>query len=473
MNDPVVKLDELAAKFKKNGKLKKGDCLQAEQYLVSLLQEPEHRDRAYGLMLSLPPDTAGSAFRNVWLESEKENDREALVTGLLNYRDFTGESGYNRLMELCKLFVTFSPVVAYRFLVALSEKLTASGNQKPADKFLAKFKDSLLKSNELLKISPGKYDMTSMEAESLATLILYALLSTEWENPEQDAKWKKIYLKWLDQFGIKPRLSLINDIQKGTANWPGELQQLGVEIGLLNMVTTKLLNETAVAPALPAESLYDMKKVDCSGIQPEQSTTAHDRQKTAGKAVAEKTSDKSKNVSGHDKSVGIPRHIDKFNAVLYLDHLREYIQSLEDQIKENRTEFIKARMEADTERKKRVATENRLIEVEKDLNEAQHNIQKVRTELVGERDKVAELSRQLEETKRKHDNEKSDLIEIIEHRSKQAAQQVKNRLVRLMRTEYQDFIQIDNDSMTSELGENLRVQLRNIFRILAEEDIKL
>lgn len=49
----------------------------------------------------------------------------------------------------------------------------------------------------------------------------------------------------------------------------------------------------------------------------------------------------------------------------------------------------------------------------------------------------------------------------------------KNRLANKLKVEYLDFKSIDDTPMTIELGENLRDQLRDIFKILKKEEINI
>jgi len=66
-----------------------------------------------------------------------------------------------------------------------------------------------------------------------------------------------------------------------------------------------------------------------------------------------------------------------------------------------------------------------------------------------------------------------DYVEIIENQAKKEIQVKLHRIARDLKIELDDFKTIDKDKMTVELGENLRVQMRNIFRILRENKVPL
>jgi len=336
---------------------------------------------------------------------------------------------------------------------------------------MGKFRSNLMKKNELLKLPIGEHNLTPREINPIATLVLYSLLPDDQDNPDQGIEWKKFYLDWIAQCRSKPLLPLLNDIEKGTASWPEELQRHGVQLGLLKTVSTSLKKDSGIP-------LIDLSPSSGGGAVIQKTNSGkqeplHIARKATGKNKARGASEGTHTDPENGRPVAGPRPGDTFDAVLYLDRLGHHIAELEKRIRKSESELMNALLETDRVKQKRYLSETRLVESEQIIRKAETRLQNLEAELAESRDAIDRLSSELAEAKSKHDNEVSNLLEMIDQRSNQAVQQVKNKLARLMRTDYQDFMQIDNDPMTVELGENLRVQLRNIFRMLSDEEIRL
>lgn len=453
MQDIIKKTGELIEKYKKKRRLNNEEELKANEYIEVLLKNPQYRGKGYEFMPSLPAKTSADAFLSVWLDS-KENDRNALVNGLLECKEFNGEAGYNRLMELCSQFIPTSKKVAFQFLVGLSEKMTSMANSKPAKKFLARFKNSLMSKNDLLKIPIGSYDITASKTASIATLVIYGLLLSEVDDSEKDVVWKRRYLDWLGQCCNQPVLPLLGDIEKKTAGWPEELQRFGQEKGLLKTVTTRLSDRKDLKLiSNKAENNNTGKNIENSkDLQP---TSTKNSMETGHEITTQETP------FMNEKTI----HAEEFNALLHLKQLGQYITKLETQIKKAESRLINSCLEVKRERQEQKILAKTNAEVMNDLQKANARVRNHEFELL-------QLRTQLEEIKNKHENDKTDLLDMIDKRSAQIVQQLKNRLVQSLRTDYQDFKQIENDQMTIKLGENLRLQIAGIFQILTQEDIR-
>jgi septal ring factor EnvC (AmiA/AmiB activator) len=93
--------------------------------------------------------------------------------------------------------------------------------------------------------------------------------------------------------------------------------------------------------------------------------------------------------------------------------------------------------------------------------------------------RVYELERTSEELKstieknKEEIDQRDQMIEALSRdRSKQTYEQA-NRLASQLKVEYDDFKSAENSEMSTELGENMREQLKNIFDILAKSGITL
>ncbi len=66
-----------------------------------------------------------------------------------------------------------------------------------------------------------------------------------------------------------------------------------------------------------------------------------------------------------------------------------------------------------------------------------------------------------------------NLLKVVETQAKNEMSQFKNRLARQLKVEVQDFESIEQDPMTVDLGENMRIQLQSVFRTLRQYGIPI
>lgn len=65
-------------------------------------------------------------------------------------------------------------------------------------------------------------------------------------------------------------------------------------------------------------------------------------------------------------------------------------------------------------------------------------------------------------------------LELIRLKNELAKEKARlNRIARMIKTEYQDFKSAENMEMSIDLGENMKIQLQNIFDIFEDEGIRL
>ncbi|WP_003545349.1 hypothetical protein [Desulfotomaculum nigrificans] len=454
------RLEELAAKYKQKKKLNNQDKFEAEKYLEDFLQNNSYRTAGYGFMLSLPQDIAASAFLKVWLESDLTY-REVLINELIEQKDFDGEAAYNRLIELIKGFAEVSGDVAVRLFAFLSEKLTKSCTDTPANKYVLKVKNALMENGVLLKISPDGQHLTARGKSCIAVLIMYALASkTDGEN--NDVGIIQAFVDWLNKleklFVISGKIR--EGLEKSAAKWPVELQRRCHEMGLVSVVTylhpakeSVRPEENAVSSVFTSKQPYKPELTDAPNISKKKSSdnTPNER----------KENDKTETLKNRD-----------FDPIQSLEQLRNYIDELEKTNKQNLNKICDALAKAEKERDIRLATERKLAETVTVVTKLKEENEKLKAETVQARSIITGLEKQLYDEKLKFENDKNQLFDMLELRPKQQLEQLKNRLQRKLRTDYLDFKLAENEQMTVELGENLRIQLSNVFNILSEEGIE-
>ncbi len=446
----ISRLEELAAKYKQKKKFNQEESFKAEEYLENLLQNSSHRTAAYGFMLSLPSDVVARTFLKVWLDSDPAC-REELITELINMKKFDGEAAYNRLTEIIKELVETSGSAAVRLFAFLCEKLTKSCKDAPANKYVTKINKTLVETGLLLKTSPDE-SLTACGKVSVAVLIMYALVSKNDGEP-YDTGFIESYINWLNKFDNRFVIpgKIRETLEKSTAKWPVELQKRCCDIGLITVVTTHL--KAAEKPAVLKENnKFSLK-------QPE-------KRKPAEKHLLNKASERK---DGGQKQI---LQKENFDPLHNLNQLRDYIIQLQETDKRHQKQINDALAEADKERYMRAKAEKELAEIRSTGIELKAENEKLKAEALQARNIITNLEKQLYDEKLKYENDRNRLLDMLEVRAKQQLEQFKNKLLRKLRTDYLDYKQAEYEHMTVDLGENLRIQLGNVFNTLCEEGIE-
>jgi hypothetical protein len=425
-------LRKLVLKFKQNSKLNLDDSVSVKERMGCLLEDPEFWIRGYGLLLSLPPEPACHAFLEGW-KRWGETRGGSLIDGLLDFENIDTVQGHNRLIYLTRLFIPVSDKIAIRMLRKLGEILTEGGTQKPSQKTMKVFRDNLMKDRDLLKLSLGKHEMTPDQIRNISTLVMFGLID-ESTDVSPEAGYLNSFLEWIAECHCRPVLSekTMTMIERGTRRWPEDVQRSCFSLGLIKTVVYK-----------PDTGTSDTSK----SIQASSSVTGTSR-------------------IGGVRPESIP---EKFDAMQYLSRLGVYIRELEYQ----RSDLADNRQAYQREYNHRIALEKQLTVLQEEIEAERGRGEYLQRRLDVADTELVRLKEQIESKEREHERGKRDMLNMVERGPEIAVMQVKNRLARLLRTDFRDYIQIEDEPMTVELGENLRAQLRGIFKILEDEDIRM
>lgn len=471
--DDISKIEELIEKSKKKqGKLKITDKNEAERLLESILKDPSKRLNGLDYMPSLPADTASNAFLKAWLSCNQE-DREYLVNNLVKNRNFSSEAGYNRLIELIKIIVNESGYVAFRFLSAMSIRMTDSGVTKPADRQIKRFKTVLMDKRDLIKIPLKDINPGRIEANAIAVVVMSGLLLKGKEDGFKDMEWFGVFLDWLynihGKYKYKINQKIMSEFEKLTAEWPGELQQRCVEAGIVSLVTTRLWDRK------DSTTIKELDEFSRQSIVNREQNLSNDQRDEGSKS----RSDQDKSNKEKTKGISGQREDYTFNAKRYLSELTIYIENMESKQEKSLRLAQEKLLEINELKNRNSELENSLIGAQKGLNEMAAENKRMVANITGLKNTIEQVKRELAEKRRimdekdkSYEKDKESLLEMIDIQSNQVVVQVKNRLSMSLRTDYQDLKQIDGEQMTVDLGENLRIQLGNVFRLLEQEGIK-
>ena len=128
---------------------------------------------------------------------------------------------------------------------------------------------------------------------------------------------------------------------------------------------------------------------------------------------------------------------------------------------------------------KEASLTSRLNDAEKKNAENQNELKEVHSQRIMLSQKCTQLESETREKDRiilEKDTEISERIKMSEMLSRDRSRQADETLQRLaskIRIEYRDFEDAINAEMTVDLGENLRLQLLNIFEILEKGGMKI
>ena len=128
---------------------------------------------------------------------------------------------------------------------------------------------------------------------------------------------------------------------------------------------------------------------------------------------------------------------------------------------------------------KETSLTSRLNDAEKQIAEHQRELKEVHSQRFMLSQKCTQLESEAKEKDRiimEKDAEISERIKMSEMLSRDRSRQADETLQRLaskIRIEYRDFEDAINAEMTVDLGENLRLQLLNIFEILEKGGMKI
>ncbi len=448
MDETIKQLDELSEKYTRNKKLGNKDRQKAEELLKSLFLSADTVVYGYDFMLRLPAESACKAFVSAWKCEAVDGDN--LVEGLMKNREFDGVAGKYRLVELIRQFIPLDTRVAFVLLVNLAGRLTESGRKKPDVRIVSVFRKKLMDSKELLRIRLGEYGVSPRDISSISALVLMGLIDADAEGASGKKEWKMEFLKWLEQGGSVPTLSppLVREIEKVTARWPEEIQRECLRLGLIKTVVTRI------------------------GVKPQAETSRTGQPATPSDGLEIRVSTGDVNQKEQDPG-GSKVYEERSEALVHLRAVADYVLRLEREFHDVHKSLTNARFECESQRR-RLVDQQRLV---RELQDKNRNIELecrgLKEKLNAAERRIAELETSLDRQRIAHQREIDRLVEQMDRESQYNLQEFKNELAQSLRLLHADFIDIENETMTAELGEHLRFTIRKIFRLLEGKGVVL
>lgn len=423
-------LTELMLKYKQYSRLNKSECEIAREKLRLAFLQPDNLDSCIEYMFSLPSEVSASAFRDAW-QAYDDSSRVRVVDKYVKHNQFQSEAGYNRTIELISHFAGVSVETSTLLLNELGRTLTNDATAPPSQKPVARVRKELMSEDVLLLDQSGSLWAGLTDAGAL--LVFYGIACEESGAHENGSLWAKPFLSRLAK--AKRKLPVVDkvtkDLERKTAKWPEELQRIALDLGYIRTIITSLKN----AP--------DLK----SGGQSNHGGNAP--------APVPAAAEESRTIMTGTLSV------------------RNRPGEVAETLKRVRHDIDRAVAGLEDERQARVFLEERIRVLENENNETMQRVKALQELLRQTQSRNLELESELTASRERLDSETTRLLEMVEKRSELAATQTKNRIGQKLVTDYADFTQIESEKMTTGLGENLRAQLRTIFRLLADEGISL
>ncbi|NLK51050.1 MAG: hypothetical protein GX295_01195 [Syntrophomonadaceae bacterium] len=462
MTEIIRALEAFVAKIKSKKKLVIEESKQARQYLAHLIQDTDYFSKGYDFILILPTDVTCPAFVDGWRNSS-EKIRNDLIDGLINYKDFTNVSGYNREIELIRLFIPVDLKVARQLLIDLSVKLTKNGIRKPASSYASLFKQKLMDNRSLIQISLHDDSIKQQSINSIVVMVITGLLT----RSEVDSEEALQFFNWLKQYPGEINLAskLLQELEEETRRWPYELQKEGVNIGLLKTIRYFI----SASEVDNKDTFQKSEEKQTETAADDIASTEDNRKNTSGSLEITDQSDfkgkvnpvKTELIDG--KTVINPLNYKDFNANEHLQILGHYIGNLERGI-----EAVEKKLSTEQENYQREIRRNSDLEKlnweYKKLNtDLEIQIKQLKNQLDTANKQLNELEEKLTGQITDHKAEVEKLVNQIDSECKYEVEEFKNTLMESLWPYFNDFIQTKDEQATEKLAEFLKTSMRKMF----------
>jgi len=430
--DILVSLGEMIEKYKK-GKLTKNDLSIVKDLLKKLISHETDKGQLPSILISLPSEIGAQTIFEI-LHSMNDLEQMELLNLIVKSTEFNKSAGYIRVLELAKTLLPHPHLVKY-LLSQVSEMATEGGNKQASPSVLKKFADNFINDSALFTLQLDE----SIQEQVIVCLSLFIIGSLV-EGQCNNELVSKV-LEWLESSGRKlvvPK-PIKKRIENETKLWKSDLKTRLLQIGLIDKVLeADHLPSNVVVTYLPTTSNQNGQQVASTSGQ----TTSH--QLTMPSKISDET---------------------EFNKI------RTILNTLEE--KSNRASEEISRLNADLMKVENIRsfTERKLEEIETALSLTIGQKQKLEdrnTELMGI---ISMLEKKLDQKEREYEQNRHALMDMSDHQTEFRTEEFKNKLRKKLRIEYMDFCEIQSDEMTVRLGENMRMQVKNIFSILKSEGI--
>lgn len=471
MPDQVEMLRNIAHEYRKKKKMSNERKEETLSALEALFREPERLETACDIYASIPADIAAKSFYMAWKESGDEH-RLDMTRSIIDSSRLKGTAGYNRQVELIKLFAPTSQEMALFFLTELARNATALGTKVPSSRLATKFRSMLIEKGDMLGLPLETYPINSDERKAILILAVFSMLSVE---ASRSAKYRGKYLSllsWLEQpeQRLEIKADIKAEIEKKLKGWPEDLQRKCRDMELVGTITYFVDKGEEIKKKDEKAGIRDEREgTGEDQILPSKATVGYERQteprRTSASVPDTQKSKIQETVAGRDELSVI--------SDIFFDMRRLMNKLFEDIKKRHEAEMRKkqAELEGVSEKSKElVSAVRRLEDIRKDCMQKIKALENEKEILENELDS-AKLK--AETVEKDHEEEKKKMSSQAGKISVMNQEELRNRVAAALQFHFREFEETENMEMDAEIGDHLRHLVRGIFRTLKANGIWL
>lgn len=458
-------LNELYKKCKKNHKLSQVDKEVVKKNLVNLLKEQPIRETIIDFAINFPDDIGIAAYMEYYKTLDFDNQKE-LNESFVCSTEFLANSSFksiNRATALIRCMYEEDQNNFTGFILKNACKLIADGYSKNiSSRVIEIFRKNILSDSSecLFNIQLSDFDDKNYyHIERVIVNCVFKPLNGEVLSP-------KIQYRVLDWFLKSGREIVFTGdereiIQNALNHWPDQIKE---------MLCEDMNFKYAYRDSINFNEIMNEKN-QCNGLTKDSNngSKVNFKNNKAEEINVRNQSDQGINqIEGTvDKSIGIKA---------MLQQIIKEVTRLENKLITKEEEVLDFKEALKTTQKQ---YEQKFLENEK-LNQVNYRYEEEISRQKSEIDLVKNQIKFYEEEMKKVTASKNEyrskvetLLDMDSREESNALREFKNKLAGKLKYHYLDFKQIENYVMNDDLGENLRIQIKEIFDILKNEGIVL
>lgn len=458
-------VSELYEKFKKNSKLSVADKEKAKEILINLLKDNETREAAIELIIKFPEDTGIAAYIEYYktLSFDKQIN---LNKSFVSNKEFLANTSFrsiNRGTALIGNMLREGQFGSAFYIMKNVCRLIGNGNSKGvAPKIIDAFQKNIINEHDkgLLSIKLEKCE--DKDYYNIEKVMINSAFELIKEQPVKPVTQYGI-LTWLFKSGRKIKFTGHEKglVQNVLNNWPDEIKKMiyGDEelknayegtINFNEVMNTKSVETVTITE--PNETYkIERKNEDENKIAKKQPTENYDQPKEENKAKSGRLK---------DTLLRIAKEVEELESDLKSKD--EKIETIKVILNSTQKQYEQKMFENE-----KLAQKNDNITVEN--NTLRNEVENKRIELKLLEDELNKLKASEFENKKKIEA----LLDMDNREDSYALKEFKNKLAGKLKYHYTDFKEVEDYKMSEDLGENLRIQMKEVFNILINQGIIL
>ncbi|WP_410495528.1 hypothetical protein QTL86_16800 [Cellulosilyticum sp. ST5] len=467
-----MRLEELTNKYKNNSKLSNVDTEECIALISQKFLDNDENTMKY--VCTLPEQMGVKAFMDAY---KKCSNKEIIVNNICNYKEYDGKShAYKRLVVIIKkLLITKSEQKDIKKLLYQLSKLVYKKEVVSPKQSISIYNEIVRDCSKLL-FNLNSENLETEEIYNISKMMTYVIFcrdTTEIVSKNIQANT----LQWLLFFKKEVSFNEKEDnmIIESISNWdevivreiPNEVsdaygkyfiegyklkqkKQRGVGQSLHNEVTVVKQNIKEEIPT-------DMTKLG-NKLGTIRNSSQEEKSISQIKTIQSKGL-----VENYQKAVGDENVLVEINTAMHiLKKSAITIQALKAENLSNKQGIDK--LDKNLQQKDELISglKEKIRYLENKINEKEDENRLISLKLLKKEEQCKELKEKVE-----------TIIKLDSNSLNHEFEAYKNKLASILRMEYKDFKEIQNEDMSMDLGENLRDQLNEVFNKLMKSDIKL